>query len=138
MTLGNDKISPLRSGATDADKEPRTFEQIGECIDAAYEDATFPKTTFVDAMLDVQAKDQWKEMILMLCLKAAVDPNLTFPTGNQTAVDCVFNGVPSQCKTHDVIKGHASCKHKVKGVVGQSTSTPRTPKFPCHTIIRGP
>tara|TARA_R110002050_G_scaffold108088_8_gene218741 strand:- start:7630 stop:9636 length:2007 start_codon:yes stop_codon:yes gene_type:complete len=114
----DDNLTNLRDMATDADARPRTIAEISAIVDAAFADATFPKTTMVAALLDVQDKDQRKEMLLMLCLKVAVDMTLSFPTGNQTSVDCVFQDQPTQCKTYNMSNGSADCNHRERGVRG--------------------
>ena len=50
----------------------------------------------------------------MLCLKQAFDLGLTFPTGFQTTVDCVFEGLPTQFKTYDAQRHEADCAHRIK------------------------
>ena len=50
----------------------RSMAQVAERIDAAFADATFPKTSLVAAMLDVELAHHRKEMVLLLCLQQAL------------------------------------------------------------------
>ena len=95
---------------------PVSMPQVAAFIDAAYHNATFPKTTYIDAMLDVQCKTQRKEIVLMLCLQQAFKyQNLVFPVGSQTAVDCVFDKLATQFKTYNVKSYYVRVAHRTKG-----------------------
>lgn len=94
---------------------PVSVAEVATCIDAAYNAASFPKTTYLAAMLDVQHVNQRKEMLLMLCLKQAVDQTLTFPTGNATVIDCIFRNLATQFKSYHLTEMCAGCAHKDKG-----------------------
>ena len=95
--------------------------QVAERIDAAFADATFPKTSLVAAMLDVELAHHRKEMVLLLCLQQALRKLSTsevvaFLTGNQTAVDCLIDALGSQFKSYNFNKRCAHFCHRVKGV----------------------
>ena len=99
----------------------RSMSKVAERIDAAFADATFPKTSLVAAMLDVEHTHHRKEMVLLLCLQQAFGKKdnqdcVTFLTGNQTAVDCLIDALGSQFKSYDFNERRASFCHTVKGV----------------------
>jgi hypothetical protein len=110
----NFRIPGLTSAATEADRFPRSIDEIVQCIDHSI--FQLPTTTLAAASMGLKNKEQRKEAILMQCLKAAVDPNLTLPTGNSTSVDCWFHRLPTQVKTYGVKQAQASTDHFFNGV----------------------
>ena len=95
-----------------------SMEEVAQRIDDTYTDPTFPKTSYLKAMLDVERSTQRKEMILMLCLRQALEglEDVTFLPGNQTAIDCLIGLLSTQFKSYmfNQQAGHAC--HRDKGI----------------------
>ena len=104
-TLGPNRI-PLKSVA-----------ELAAVIKAS----TLPRRTLKEINLDVDHKDQRKEVVIMRAL-GAVGLTVEFTPGNQTAVDCIINGVSTQAKTYNIEKRAANASHKVNGKINQAYS----------------
>ena len=59
--------------------------------------------------LDVRQKMHRKELAGMLALQQV--SSVLFPTGNQTSIDCCFDGKPTQVKTYNILNGCANAGH---------------------------
>jgi len=110
-TLGPQRFEPLPTGSA---------AEFGAAIDALVAEVKTPLVPLETLLRQVEAKDQRKEMILMLACKAV--STVEFEPGNQTTVDCLLNGEKTQVKTHNLESGMASTFHSVNGVKNQPYS----------------
>jgi hypothetical protein len=88
---------------------------------AAIEASTLPRMTLEKINLEVDFVNQRKEATLMLAMRAD-GFIIEFEPGNQTSVDCVVNGVPTQVKVYNLVNGMAHANHKVNGESDQPYS----------------
>ena len=96
---------------------PVNMAQLASEIDEKFTDATFPKTSFNAALLDIKAAKQRTEVKLMLAYEQATGGSLTFPTGNQTQVDAIdAGGRKLQFKTYRLSSLFAEMSTRDKGV----------------------
>jgi len=89
--VADDKLVPSATLATNGHNQsilakkmlnavPIHLKELVERIDAAYHDASFRKTTKIDAIMDVTSKTHMKEIVLMLAL-GQVYGGIDFPGG---------------------------------------------------------